>query len=80
MVRRDARRRNLSTSQVALTLERRLLGELDALAEARVGPDRSQVIEAALADVLVRRGRIRLASGCATLDPREKRAARPRLR
>ena len=60
--------------KVAITLERRLLDELDALVEAREYPNRSQAIEAALADVLARRARTRLAAECAKLDPAEERA------
>ena len=60
--------------KVAVTLERRLLDELDALVAAQEYPNRSQAIEAALADVLVRRARTRLASECAKLDPAEERA------
>jgi metal-responsive CopG/Arc/MetJ family transcriptional regulator len=60
--------------KVAVTLERRLLDELDALVEAREYPNRSQAIEAALADALARRARTRLAGECAKLDPVEERA------
>jgi len=59
--------------KVAITLERRLLDELDALVEAREYPNRSQAIAAALADALARRARTRLATECAKLDPGEER-------
>jgi Arc/MetJ-type ribon-helix-helix transcriptional regulator len=60
--------------KVAVTLERRLLDELDALVEADEYPNRSQAIEAALADALDRRAQTRLAAECAKLDPDEERA------
>lgn len=60
--------------KVAITLERRLLDELDALVDAREYPSRSQAIETALADALARRTRTRLATECAKLDPAEERA------
>ena len=61
-------------TKVAVTVEQRLLAELDALVEAREYPSRSQAIEAALADALARRSRTRLAKECAKLDPDEERA------
>lgn len=60
--------------KVAITLERRLLAELDALVDAHEFPNRSQAIEAALADALARRARTRLATECAKLDPADERA------
>lgn len=60
--------------KVAVTLERRLLDEVDELVAARQYPNRSQAIEAALAEVLGRRARTRLARECALLDPAEERA------
>jgi len=60
--------------KVAVTLDQQLLDEVDALVAARVYPNRSQAIEAAVAEVLGRRARTRLASECAKLDPEEERA------
>jgi len=60
--------------KVAVTLESHLLDELDALVEAHEYPSRSQAIEAAVADALMRRARTRLAAECAKLDPAEERA------
>lgn len=60
--------------KVAVTLERHLLDELDALVDAHEYPNRSQAIEAAVADALTRRARTRLATECAKLDPAEERA------
>lgn len=60
--------------KVAVTLERSLLNEVDALVEAREYSNRSQAIEAAVAETLARRSRTRLAAECAKLDPAEERA------
>lgn len=60
--------------KVAVTLEHRLLKDVDELVEARVYPNRSQAIEAALSETLTRRARTRLMRECALLDPVEERA------
>ncbi len=60
--------------KVAVTLERRLLDEVDRLVADDEFPSRSQAIEAALVEVLGRRARTRLARECARLDPDEERA------
>lgn len=60
--------------KVAVTLERRLVEEVDELVAAQEFPNRSQAIEAALADALGRRARTRLARECARLDAAEERA------
>lgn len=60
--------------KVTVTLERHLLEEVDQLVAADEFPSRSQAIEAALAEVLGRRARTRLARECARLDPAEERA------
>lgn len=60
--------------KVAVTLDRALLDEVDALVAAQAYPNRSQAIEAALAEALARRAGTRLAAECAKLDPAEERA------
>jgi len=60
--------------KVAVTLERRILDAVDQLVAAQEYPNRSQAIEAALAEALDRRSRTRLARECARLDPAEERA------
>lgn len=60
--------------KVAVTLERHLLEEVDRLVAARQYPNRSQAIEAALAEVLGRRAGTRLARESALLDRAEERA------
>ena len=61
-------------TKVALTLESGLLDEVDRLVARRRFRNRSQAVEAALAEKLARLARTRLAEECAKLDPREERA------
>lgn len=60
--------------KVAITLNSELLEELDELIAQRRFPNRSQAIEAALADKLARLARTRLAREAAKLDPAEEKA------
>jgi len=59
----------MPTAKVAITLERDLLSEVDALVERRVYPSRSRAIQEAVADKLRRIRGDRLARECALLDP-----------
>jgi metal-responsive CopG/Arc/MetJ family transcriptional regulator len=61
-------------TKVAVTLETRLLEELDELIGNPGFPNRSQAIEAALAEKLDRLRRGRLARECAKLDPKHEKA------
>ena len=61
-------------TKVAVTLDRELLEELDALIAERKFPNRSQAIEKALAEKLARLSRARLARETAKLDPEEEKA------
>jgi metal-responsive CopG/Arc/MetJ family transcriptional regulator len=61
-------------SKVAITLDSELLEELDELIARRKFPNRSQAIEAALAEKLARLARTRLAREAAKLDPAEEKA------
>jgi Arc/MetJ-type ribon-helix-helix transcriptional regulator len=60
--------------KVAITLERELLEELDELVAQRRFPNRSQAIEAAVAETLQRMAGTRLARECAKLEPAEEKA------
>jgi Arc/MetJ-type ribon-helix-helix transcriptional regulator len=63
-------------TKVALTLDSVLIDQVDELVERRRFRNRSQAIEAALADKLQRLARTRLATESAKLNPRdEKRLA-----
>ncbi len=60
--------------KVAITLERELLEELDELVAQRRFLNRSQAIEAAVAETLQRMAGTRLARECAKLEPAEEKA------
>jgi len=61
-------------AKVAVTLSVELLDELDVLIAQRQFPNRSQAIEAALAEKLERLAGTRLAREAAKLDPGEEKA------
>lgn len=60
-------------TKVALTLESRLLEQVDELVARKRFRNRSQAIETALADKLHRLARTRLARESAKLNPREEK-------
>jgi metal-responsive CopG/Arc/MetJ family transcriptional regulator len=64
----------MSTAKVAITIERRLLGRIDALVKKRAFPSRSRAIQEAVSEKLSRLDRSRLARECAKLEPRAERA------
>ena len=64
----------MSKTKIAITVEARLVDALDALVRQRGYGNRSQAIEAALAEKLERLHRTRLAGECAKLDRAEERA------
>ena len=59
----------MTAAKVAITLERDLLTEVDALVDRHVYPSRSRAIQEAVADKLRRIKGDRLARECARLDP-----------
>jgi metal-responsive CopG/Arc/MetJ family transcriptional regulator len=63
-------------AKIAITLDEKLLRDLDTLIEGQRLPNRSQVIGTAIAEKLSRLARTRLARESAKLDPdAEKRLA-----
>lgn len=64
----------MAKAKVAVTLDSRILRRLDRLVRDARYPNRSQAIEAAIADQLDRLERRRLAVECAKLDARAERA------
>jgi Arc/MetJ-type ribon-helix-helix transcriptional regulator len=64
----------MSTTKVAITIERKLLGRLDALVKKRAFPSRSRAIQEAVAEKLARLDRSRLARECAKLDANAEQA------
>jgi metal-responsive CopG/Arc/MetJ family transcriptional regulator len=61
-------------TKLAVTLDAKLVGELDHLVSKRHFANRSQAIEVAVAEKLERLARTRLAQECSKLDPNEERA------
>jgi len=61
-------------TKVAVTLEAKLVQQLDELVAERRYPNRSQAIETAIVEKLARTKHTRLARECAKLDPREEKA------
>jgi len=62
-------------TKVAVTLDASLLDRVDDLVSKRRFRNRSQAVEAALAEKLERLSRTRLARECAKLDPAEEQRA-----
>ncbi len=60
--------------KVAVTVDAALLEHVDALVSDRRFANRSQAVESALADIVAKIKRTRLARECAKLDRREQRA------
>ncbi len=61
-------------SKIAVTLDRSIVGEVDRLVKQRAYPNRSQAIEDALREKLLRLKRSRLAKEAAKLDPAFERS------
>lgn len=68
-----SRHTSMPKTKVALTLDAELVGRVDELVARRRFRNRSQAIEAALADKLQRLARTRLARESARLNPREEK-------
>jgi len=64
----------MSTTKVAVTIDRELLAQVDQLVAQHVFPNRSKAIQAALQDKLTRMRHSRLARECAKLDPHTEQA------
>jgi metal-responsive CopG/Arc/MetJ family transcriptional regulator len=64
----------MAKTKVAITLDSELVQNLDDLVAQRRFANRSQAIEAALAEKLARLAKTRLAQECAKLDPAEEKA------
>jgi metal-responsive CopG/Arc/MetJ family transcriptional regulator len=61
-------------TKIAVTVDAALIEQLDELIADAQFPNRSQAVEAALAEKLDRLRRTRLARECAKLDPHDERA------
>ena len=59
----------MAASKIAITIDDKLLKQLDIMVKSKVYPSRSRAIQEAVADKLQRIERTRLAQECAKLDP-----------
>jgi metal-responsive CopG/Arc/MetJ family transcriptional regulator len=59
----------MAVSKIAITIDDKLLKQLDLMVKFKVYPNRSKAIQEAVADKLHRLQRTRLAQECAKLDP-----------
>jgi len=64
----------MSSTKIAISLERELLVKVDRLVKSRVFPNRSQAVRSALREKIERLEHTRLARECAKADPRLERA------
>ncbi len=60
----------MGSIKVAITLDSRILNQVDRLVSESVFPNRSRAIQLAVSEKLVRMERSRLATECAKLDPK----------
>ena len=64
----------MTATKIAITLDPKLVAQLDQLVARQVYANRSQAIQAAIQDKLAKLSRSRLARECAKLDPHEEQA------
>lgn len=64
----------MATTKVAVTIDSKLLAQVDQLVAQRVFPNRSKAIQEALQDKLTRMRRSRLARESAKLDPHSEQS------
>lgn len=64
----------MGSSKIAITLESRMLAEVDALVRNHMFPSRSRAIQEAVEEKLARLNRSLLAQECAKLDPEREKA------
>lgn len=59
----------MAASKIAITIDDKLLKQLDLMVKSKIYPNRSKAIQEAVADKLQRIEKTRLAQECAKLDP-----------
>jgi len=64
----------MGKEKIAITLDREFIGELDRLVGEHVFQNRSQAIQEAVSEKLLRMKRSRLATECAKLEPNFEKA------
>ena len=60
----------MGTSKIAITIDDKLVKQLDNLVNSQVFPNRSKAIQKAVEEKLMRMEKSRLARECAKLDPK----------
>jgi metal-responsive CopG/Arc/MetJ family transcriptional regulator len=60
----------MAASKIAITMEEKLVKQLDDLVKSKVFPNRSNAIQVAVEEKLKRMEKTRLAQECAKLDPK----------
>ena len=60
----------MGTSKIAITIDDKLVKQLDYLVSSQVFPNRSKAIQKAVEEKLMRMEKSRLAQECAKLDPK----------
>jgi Arc/MetJ-type ribon-helix-helix transcriptional regulator len=65
---------SMPKSKVAVTVDSKILEQIDQMIRSKRFPNRSQAVEVALAEKLERLKRTRLAAECAKLDVNEEKA------
>ena len=64
----------MSVAKVTISIESQLLKRIDSLVKNRVFPNRSQAIQSAVEEKVIRLDKSRLARECAKLDKKEEQA------
>ena len=59
----------MATSKIAITIDNKMLKQIDTLIKSKSFPNRSKAIQEAVAEKLLRLEKKRLAQECAKLDP-----------
>jgi metal-responsive CopG/Arc/MetJ family transcriptional regulator len=59
----------MSTTKIAISIDKQLVRKLDRMVRNRVFPNRSKAIQEAVAEKIIRIDKSRLARECAKLDP-----------
>lgn len=60
----------MAASKIAITMEEKLVKQLDNLVKSRIFPNRSKAIQEAVEEKLKRMEKTRLAEECAKLNPK----------
>lgn len=64
----------MSVAKITISIDEQLLSRLDFLVQSRIFPSRSQAVQSAVQEKIMRLGKTRLAQECAKLDPTEEQA------